>query len=282
MSLPVARRSFHSKLAGRIQEAQCGKLGFTIVTLNMVATIILLVNLIGYRSLSLVCLAVILPSIPLFGVRNYFRYLFKPLQMGIGFAAAWASVKVDEKTGIWKGSFANWAHFHDVRLSRGLQDFFQKENAHSIVDLGCGTGTYVAELRAHNLNCEGYDGNPDTPTFGGPYCKVANLTEPLLLSKKYDWVLSLEVGEHLPKEHEKTFLDNVATYATKGVVLSWAKKGQGGLGHINEQNEEYIQSEMSKRGWIRDKVAEEALRMQTSPYCFWFRNTLMVYRSAQK
>ncbi|EKE08644.1 MAG: Methyltransferase type 11 [uncultured bacterium] len=284
---PTADVAAPLEKASWIEEAQCGKLGFSIVTVNTVASAIFLGNLAIYGTLlggiSLGCAAVILPSIALFGVRNYFSYLPKPLEMGLGFAAAWATVKVDEKTGIWEGKFADWAHFYDGRLSQGLQGFFQNEHAHSIMDLGCGTGAYVNDLRKANLQCDGCDGNPDTPKLGGEHCKVVDLAQRDLdlrtnRGEKYDWAFSLEVGEHLPKEHEQAFLDNVVNTATKGIVLSWAKKGQGGLGHVNEQNNDYVEAQMHQRGWVRDKEAEEKLRLQTSPHCFWFRDTVMVYR----
>src|SRR3990167_6017844 len=181
---PTADVAAPLEKASWIEEAQCGKLGFSIVTVNTVASAIFL------------------------------GYLAKPLEMGLGFAAAWATVKVDEKTGIWEGKFADWAHFYDGRLSQGLQGFFQNEHAHSIMDLGCGTGAYVNDLRKANLQCDGCDGNPDPPKLGGEHCKVVDLAQRDLdlrtnRGEKYDWAFSLEVGEHLPKEHEQAFLDNV-------------------------------------------------------------------------
>ena len=142
-------------------------------------------------------------------------------------------------------------------------------------------GHYVQDMRKSELNCIGFDGNPNTPILSNNTCLVADLTTKNLKlnnGKKYDWVLSLEVGEHLPKEHEKTFLDNITNHAKKGIVLSWAKKNQGGLGHINEQDNTYIEAEMTKRGWKRDINAEEGLRIKTSPHCMWYSDTVMVYR----
>ncbi|NGX28180.1 MAG: hypothetical protein K940chlam1_00355 [Candidatus Anoxychlamydiales bacterium] len=232
--------------------------------------------------ISLACTAMILPSMMLFGVKNYFHYITKPLEMGVGFVLAFFTVKVDPKTGIWQGKRADWAHFYDGRLSLALSNFFRDEKASTIVDLGCGTGDYVKDLRKAKLTCDGFDGNPETPIITGGVCRVADLTKPRLrlntLGGKYDWVVSLEVGEHLPKEHEKTFLDNIVKHARNGIVLSWAKKGQGGLGHVNEQNNDYIEAKLLERNWKRDFQAEENLRLSTSPHCFWFRDTIMVYR----
>ena len=36
----------------------------------------------------------------------------------------------------------------------------------------------------------------------------------------------LQVAEHIPAQHERTFLENIYRHAALGVVLSWAVPGQ--------------------------------------------------------
>jgi cyclopropane fatty-acyl-phospholipid synthase-like methyltransferase len=96
------------------------------------------------------------------------------------------------------------------------------------------------------------------------------------LRKQFDWVLSLEVGEHLPKEFERIFIENLHRHNVKGIVLSWALKGQGGEGHFNEQNNGYIKELMAQYGYVNDIAAENALRNEAM--LWWFRNTVMVFR----
>ena len=64
----------------------------------------------------------------------------------------------------------------------------------------------------------------------------------------YDWVLSLEVGEHLPKRHEAAFLENCHRHNARGMVLSWATRGQGGTGHVNEQDNDYVKAAVCAMG----------------------------------
>jgi hypothetical protein len=208
-----------------LQEAQCGKLGFTIVNVNLATVVIAAGNLALGGSLtdalSRGAAVVILPSIALFGPSNYFHYLPQPLRMGLGFAAAWASVTVNAN-GAWEGKFANLAHFDDHRLAKGLESFFKAKKINTVMDCGCGTGFYVNQLRANGLkDVYGCDGNPDTSKLGGDHCLVADLSQPHFLAttqqanKKFDCVMSLEVAEHLPKEYEETFLDNLIGIAKK-------------------------------------------------------------------
>ena len=131
-------------------------------------------------------------------------------------------------------------------------------------------------LLSQQFDCEGYDGNPATPVLSDGICGVMDLSAPFDLSKKFDWVLSLEVGEHLPKKFEKTFVENLDRHNTSGIVLSWAIPGQGGTGHFNEQNNGYVQQILIRLGYVPDRVVEQRLRKVAS--IRWFKNTIMVFR----
>jgi hypothetical protein len=48
-----------------------------------------------------------------------------------------------------------------------------------------------------------------------------------------DWVMSLEVGEHIDAKYESTFVDNLHRANRKGIILSWGLVGQGGHSHVN-------------------------------------------------
>jgi SAM-dependent methyltransferase len=174
--------------------------------------------------------------------------------------------------GYWIGA-RNLEHYYDRPLAAALVDFFGR--GVSVADLGCGSGDYVRRLRAESIQCDGWDGNPNTPLFNAD-CRVLDLSRPVELGKVYDWVLSLEVAEHLPPEFEAAFLDNVHRHNRLGVVLSWAIPGQGGMGHFNERPNDYVQDRMRDLGYSRDRAAETTLR--TAASFWWFHHTLMVYR----
>ncbi len=183
---------------------------------------------------------------------------------------------VIHENGYWIGADAAKGHRFDLQLARGLARFFRQENARTVVDFGCGMGDYVKALRASGIDCEGYDGNPDTFQMSGGVAGVKDLSKPFDLQKKFDWVLSLEVGEHLPKVYETIFIENLHRHNAKGIVLSWALEGQGGDGHFNEQNNDYVKKVMAQYGYVNDQEAENELRRQsTLP---WFKNTIMVFR----
>ena len=109
---------------------------------------------------------------------------------------------------------------------------------------------------------------------------VLDLSKPHKFDEPYDWIMSLEVGEHLPKEFEDVFIENLHNNNKKGIVLSWAIIGQGGRGHINEQNNDYIKEKIMKLGYTNDVEAEQKMRAAAS--LGWFKNTLMVFRKINK
>lgn len=185
-----------------------------------------------------------------------------------------AAVVVDN-TGSWTGVQAVDHHAFDHQLANAVSKFFLKEKATSVLDMGCGPGWYVNYMRLFKIKADGVDGNPFTPQLSNGVATVADLSKPLQLGV-FDWVLSLEVGEHLPAQFEDVFIENLHTHNLKGIVLSWAVPGQGGLGHFNERPNHYIVSQLHKKGYVFDKKASTRLRACSS--LSWFANTVMVFR----
>lgn len=178
--------------------------------------------------------------------------------------------------GYWLGQDSSLQHYYDPSLASALGDFFQKEKASSIADFGCGTGDYIWTLRKRGLTVEGYDGNPATPKLTNGAAEVVDLSQPVELKKRFDWIMSIEVGQQIPKEFQNNFLENIHKHCTKGVILSWAVKGQGGYGHLNQQNNEVIKKLMADYGFTNDLETENALRKSGS--ASWLKQTLMVFR----
>jgi 2-polyprenyl-3-methyl-5-hydroxy-6-metoxy-1,4-benzoquinol methylase len=176
--------------------------------------------------------------------------------------------------GYWIGDVRE-GHAFDDTLAEAIADFFVEQQACSIVDFGCGLGRYVEKIRQRGLIAKGYDGNPDTPILSGGICEILDLSEPFQLPEIFDWVMSLEVGEHLPQQYEKTFIENLMRHARNGIILSWAIKNQGGTGHFNEQNNDYIKSVFENYGYKNDLEAENKLRNCSKN---WFQHSLMVFR----
>ena len=112
-----------------------------------------------------------------------------------------------------------------------------------------------------------------------PFCalqvKFLDLTLPQYWLARYDWVLSMEVIEHIPAQYETIVLDNIDRAAGHGVVLSWARIGQGGFHHVNNRSPSYVNQTMYSRGFTMDLNASLMLRKQAT--LSWLRNNVMLF-----
>jgi len=155
----------------------------------------------------------------------------------------------------------------DAGLAAGLAAFFAGK---SVADFGCGPGGYTTLFKRCGIDADGYDGNPSYEGY-----HIIDLAEPVKLPRIYDWVLALEVGEHIPARYEQIFINNIDQHNRHGAVVSWAVPGQGGRGHFNERTNDYISRQFEERGYCPLPEICTVLRSLSS--YFWFKNTIMVF-----
>ena len=180
-----------------------------------------------------------------------------------------------QPNGIWTNKNQN-EHAFDESLAFCIVNYLKDKNLKSILDLGCGNGSYVRYFNQNDLQSDGYDGNPFTPEITNGFCGIADLSRALVLDKKYDCVMSLEVGEHIPKFYEEIFLGNIIRNTKDLVILSWAIPDQGGHGHVNCLENSYIKALMKEYGFENRLYAENILRRVCD--LSWFKNTIMVFQ----
>ena len=107
--------------------------------------------------------------------------------------------------------------------------------------------------------------------FSAVYCAGAHRL------KRSDWVLTLEVAEHIPHQYETNFLQNIDCANRQGLVISWSqtRAQQGGIGHLNPQSFARTHGLFLQRGYVQDAQATKQLR-KCSQFSF-FRNGLFVF-----
>lgn len=114
----------------------------------------------------------------------------------------------------------------------------QLVGADSVLDVGCGTGTWAARFAACGAKeVVGVDGDyVDRARLKIPaeQFQAHDLRKPLDLGRRFDLVISLEVGEHIPRSDAETFVQSLVRHA-EVVFFSAAIPFQGGRGHVNEQ-----------------------------------------------
>jgi 2-polyprenyl-3-methyl-5-hydroxy-6-metoxy-1,4-benzoquinol methylase len=177
--------------------------------------------------------------------------------------------------GFWETTDGT-GHIHDLSLAEALASYLLITGHKTVVDFGCGMGDYARAFKALNLTVEAFDGNPNTEALTQGIGRVLDLSKPFYLKKKFDAVLSLEVGEHIPAEFEDLFITNITKHVRKTLIISWAIEGQGGSGHVNCRNNDYIIATVFERGFKYNKKATEELR-KAATNASWFGYTLLVF-----
>jgi SAM-dependent methyltransferase len=181
-------------------------------------------------------------------------------------------------TGYWiidEERFNN-EHIYCSILSDKIVNYVQSLKVQKIYDFGCGPGKYVENLRNNGIESTGFDGNPDTSKFLN--CRVQDLTEDFV-EPPVDFLMSLEVCEHVPKEYEDKLLNTFDRHLNPGgtLLLSWAIRFQCGFGHVNCENNDYVIQKLESMGYTFNSEDTSMFRDLDYSEAPWFKNTIMVF-----
>jgi hypothetical protein len=178
-------------------------------------------------------------------------------------------------TGGWCNRVVAAEHRTDAGLAKALAMFFYGSR---VAGLGDGLGHYQRLVTDDGFvaRYDAYDGSPFVEELTNGRVRFLDLAVPQFWLPVYDWTLCLEVLEHIPEQYESIAVDNVVRPARVGVVLSWARPGQGGLEHVNTRPQEYVGELMKRRGFRLDVASSNRLRDEST--FAWLKFTLNVYR----
>jgi SAM-dependent methyltransferase len=127
-----------------------------------------------------------------------------------------------------------------------------RENPRSVVDVGCGIGTWLAEFTKAGIDdVLGIDGPwvpQDLLRIPAARFLVHDLREPLRIGRTFDLVVCLEVAEHLPVTAAEVLVHGL-TQLGNVVLFSAAPPGQGGECHVNERPTEWWARLFVNRGF---------------------------------
>jgi SAM-dependent methyltransferase len=130
---------------------------------------------------------------------------------------------------------------------------FNLYKPNSILDVGCGLGTWLSVARELGVeNVYGIEGpwiNPKQLRINPEYVAIQDLEHPFNLHRSFDLVISLEIAEHLSPNAASTFVASLVSHGDI-ILFSAAIPYQGGHNHINEQFPSYWADLFSKFDFI--------------------------------
>jgi 2-polyprenyl-3-methyl-5-hydroxy-6-metoxy-1,4-benzoquinol methylase len=158
----------------------------------------------------------------------------------------------------------------------------------SVLDLGAGLGQYERFWSRPGMHLVGIpaprsvracDGAFNIEDVTGGNVTFCDLTAPDLdVGGPADWVMSIEVAEHVPPELEAYFLKNVVSHAKQGFVVSWALPDQPGHHHVNGKVAAgVIDAFATFPIWAYDDAMTKHLR-NIAGSTWWLKNTIYVFR----
>lgn len=145
-----------------------------------------------------------------------------------------------------------------------IQYVLSKYSISSMVDFGCGIGSYIEAAVKHGLDdVKGYEyaiesAKKYTPLHIQKYIEYGVDCTKKIHTKKYDCVISIEVAEHIIPTGSDMFVDNISNSVSNDgmIIFSAAQPNQRGSGHINCRPKEF---------WV-DKFENHGLKINNPIY----------------
>jgi hypothetical protein len=166
-------------------------------------------------------------------------------------------------------------HMIDNGLAIELSSFLKNKK---VASFGDGPGAYKLkfdELKQVILY-DAFDGAPYVELTTNNKVNYIDLSVPIYHLNVYDWIISLEVAEHIPAQFESIYINNLVKHAKEGVILSWAKIGQDGHSHVNNRNADYVIKLMESKNFSHDFQSSNYFKMKSS--LSWLKDNINVFR----
>jgi SAM-dependent methyltransferase len=149
----------------------------------------------------------------------------------------------------------------------------------SVLDVGCGLGTWISVLQARGIkDVLGIDGpwlDPKQAVCDPSVLQVTDLEAGFDLARRFDLVVCLEVAEHLSAAAAERFVESLTRHSS-AVLFSAAIPFQGGHHHLNERFLSYWVSLFDKHEFqpldiVRGRIWHDQQVM------WWLRQNIVLF-----
>lgn len=166
---------------------------------------------------------------------------------------------------------------HSAELILSL--LFEHYRPRSVVDVGCGIGTWLDVARGMGIqDLAGVEGawlDRSRARVAPEVIRTLDLEQPFDLGRRFELAVSLEVAEHLSEAAAAGFVAALVRHSDV-ILFSAAIPFQGGAHHVNEQFPDYWEALFAAHGY----VALDFIRPQiwyAADVLIWLRQNTVVY-----
>jgi hypothetical protein len=156
---------------------------------------------------------------------------------------------------------------------------FEKLRPTSVVDVGCGIGTWLSVAkRMGSTRLVGFEGawvNSVPKADPSIEIRVTDLEKDLRDPQRFDLAICMEVAEHLSSKRAPTLVQDLCGLSDC-VLFSAAIPGQGGENHVNEQWQSYWLALFDSMNYAAVDIIRPAV-WQNDEVEFWYRQNSFLY-----
>lgn len=176
---------------------------------------------------------------------------------------------------------------HHINFNDGAASWILNNiNFNSVLEFGCGPGYYCKLWSDNDIKyVHGIEPEQmDQSCFINDNCKqfiyniITQQPEPEGILPSYDLIVSIEVMEHINREHHSKIFDYFISKSPSTIVFSAATPGQKGTGHIACREEEDWRNEFIERGMLFDEKQTQSLRRSSNQRNINHKKNLQIFK----
>jgi len=173
--------------------------------------------------------------------------------------------------------------YNEYSSRRILEILFQAYRPSSLLDVGCGLGTWLKTAQAFGVSdVQGIEGqwvDANALEVAPELVQTCDLEKGFALGRRFDLVICLEVAEHLAESAADTFIASLVRHGP-AVLFSAAIPSQGGHHHVNERFLPYWVTKFAAHGFrpidlIRAEIWDD------DNVLWWLRQNMVLFVTSE-
>jgi SAM-dependent methyltransferase len=183
-----------------------------------------------------------------------------------------------------KARYIHDTNVHNTKAAEVIVPLIlEKYKINSVVDVGCGIGTWLTVFDNYGIEYIGIDGDfvdRSLLQIHKDNFKCFDLNHRFSLNKRFDLAICLEVAEHLEVKSARLFIETLCSLSDL-IIFSAAIPCQGGQNHLNEQYPEYWLSIFESQGYyLIDDIKPQIWGNPNIEW--WYQQNIMIIKNTSK